>query len=63
MMDLTPQAIHQAALRMAEEDRLELAMDLLDSLPEDDNMLSVVDAQLIANQDRGVDEQGAMTTG
>ena len=62
MLDLTPQAIHQAALRMAEEDRLELAMDLLDSLPED-NMLSV-DAQLAAGlEDRGVDEQDAMTTG
>jgi hypothetical protein len=63
MVDLTPQAIFQAALRMAEEDRLELAMDLLDSLPEDDNMLSPDDPQLVAHMDRGIGEQDAISAG
>ena len=66
-MNLTPQNIYQAALQLAEEERLQLAMDLLDSLPgdelpEDETLLSMDDPELIAKlEQRGADEQGAMS--
>ena len=62
MSDLTPHAIHSAALQLGDDDRLQLAMDLLDSLPADDAMLSMDDPQLIAKLERrGDDEAGAMS--
>lgn len=61
MSNLTQQAIHRAALQLAEEERLELAMDLLDSLPDGETMLSQDDSGLIAKlEQRGTNEQGAM---
>lgn len=62
MIDLTPEAIHSAALQLGDDDRLQLAMDLLDSLPADDTMLSMDDPELIAKLERrGDDEAGAMS--
>jgi hypothetical protein len=62
MVDLTPQAIQSAALQLTDDQRLQLAMDLLDSLPDDDAMLSFDDPNLIEKlEQRGVDEEGAMS--
>jgi hypothetical protein len=62
MFDLTPQAIHTAALQLADDDRLQLAMDLLDSLPDDDTILSIDDPNLLEKlEQRGTDEEGAMS--
>lgn len=62
MIDLTPQAIHSAALQLGDEDRLQLAIDLLDSLPEDETMLSMDDPELLDKLERrGKDEAGAMS--
>ena len=61
MSNLTHQAIHRAALQLAEEERLELAMDLLDSLPDGELTLSQDDPGLVAKLElRGSDEQGAL---
>ena len=51
-MDLTSQSIYDAALRLSEEDRLELAVHLLDSLPEDAGMLSFNDPNLLEELER-----------
>lgn len=62
MVDLTPQAIQTAALQLPDDQRLQLAMDLLDSLPDDDTTLSLDDPNLIEKlEQRGVDEEGAMS--
>ena len=49
-MQLTPDALYEAALKLSEGERLELATRLLDTVPPE--MLSVDDPNFIAEMDR-----------
>jgi len=55
-------AVHHAALQLGDEERLQLAMDLLDSLPADDDVLAMDDPELLVKlEQRGTDEAGSMS--
>jgi len=60
-MQLTPDTIFEAALNLPENDRLNLATRLLDSVPPELGLLSLDDPNLIEELDRrAADDSGAM---
>lgn len=60
-MQLTPDLILEAALRLPEGDRLDLAYRLLDTLPPEPDLLTLDDPNLIAELDRrAADDSGSM---
>ena len=60
-MQLTPDTILEAALSLPENDRLDLATRLLDSVPPGMDLLSLDDPNLIEELDRrAADDSGAI---
>lgn len=60
-MQLTPDSIFEAALRLPEGDRLDLAHRLLDTLPPEPELMSLDDPKLIEKLDRrAADDSGSV---
>jgi hypothetical protein len=60
-MQLTPDAIFEAAMNLPENERLDLASRLLDTVPPELNLLSLDDPNLIEELDRrAADDSGAI---
>ncbi len=56
-MNTDPQSVYQAAMQLAETDRLTLVSRLMDSLPAEDEGLSSDDPDLIAELNRRFAEE------
>lgn len=60
-MQLTPEAIYEAAMSLPENERLDLAARLLDTVPAELDLLSIDDPDLIDQLDRrAADDSGAV---
>ncbi len=61
-MTTDPQTIFDAAMRLRDDDRMQLASRLLESLPPEDSALSIEDPDLAAELDRRfADDEGAVS--
>ncbi len=60
-MQTTPNSIFEAAIKLPEDQRLDLAMRLMDTLPPELDLLSLDDPNLVEELDRrAADDAGAI---